>query len=145
MHAIAARWRDTTGRMDVQGDCSPDRPRSDILIEYALGQMEKFSSPRAVALMRMTVSECLRDRDFALQIYDDMHLPMIELMADRFRQWADEGSMRVDDPQEAAHLFMSIIIGDSVVGKLSGLDERVMSETQLRWRLQPFLTYFQIR
>lgn len=44
---------------------------------FALSHRDLLRSPRSVALIRMLVSECLRDRDFAIQIYRDLHLPAI--------------------------------------------------------------------
>ena len=144
LHAIAARWREGSVWKAVRADVAPEQSRTDILIGYALGHIEKFNSPRAVALMKMLVSECLRDRDFALQTYNDMLLPMIALLADQFRAWRDDGGMQVDDPEEAAHLFLSTIFGDSMLSKLAGLDDAVLNEAQIRWRLKPFFAYFQV-
>lgn len=145
LHALAARWLDEAmaARMGRAGD-SPMSNR-DILMSYVGTECEMQRSPRAIALMRMLVSESLRDRDFALQTYRNLHLPAIRELADLFTRWTADGDATVDDPEGAAHLFFSIISGDSMLGILAGVEDGVLDGAQIVWRLQPFFAHFGIR
>lgn len=144
LHAIATRWRDQAvlGRMER----SPVGAQSnrDTLMSYVTSELEFRRSPRAVALMRMLVSECLRDRDFALQTYRDLHMPTIRELSDLFADWTAAGEARIDDPEAAAHLFASIISGDTILNTLAGIDDGTLDEAQILWRIQPFLSHFRI-
>lgn len=111
---------------------------------YVRKERDIWESPRTVALMHMLVSECLRDRDFALQIYRNLHLPFIARLSELFAQWTKAGEARIDDPDAAAHLFLLIVSGDMSSSKLFGLEEGMPDEAQIRWRLQPFVTFFGI-
>ena len=144
LHAIAIRWRDemTAERTDpgpVHG-----RSNIDTLMDYVRKESLLWEAPRVVALMRMLVSEGLRDRDFAVQTYRDLHLPFIAELSGLFAEWAAAGSARIDDPEATAHLFVSTISGDMMLSRLFGIEDGILDEAQIRWRLQPFIDHFGI-
>lgn len=144
LHAIAIRWRDEAmlGRSDQP--VSGARSNIDTLMDYVSRECEFRRSPRAIALIRMLVSECLRDRDFAQQTYRDLHMPAIDELSGLFADWTAAGEAEVDDPEAAAHLFISILTGDSLLSTLSGVEDGILDEDQIRWRLRPFLAHFRI-
>lgn len=144
LYAIAARWRDETVAQRVDRVADGPLSNRDILMSYVSGECNMLRSPRAVALMRMLVSESLRDRDFALQTYRDLHVPAIAELAGLFAEWTAKGEAAIDDPEAAAHLFFSIISGDSMLSTLAGVEDGVLDEAQIRWRLQPFFAHFGI-
>lgn len=144
LHAIASRWGDETALEPVDRDATPHQSNAEVLTRYARRQCEMMRSPRAVALMRMLISESLRDREFALQIYRDLHIPAVEEMSALFAKWAAAGQARIDDPEAAAKLLLSIVIGDSMLHTLAGLEDEWLDNDQLDWRLQPFLSHFKI-
>ena len=144
LYAIAARWRDKMTDEAIAADAAAPQSPADMLMRYACHRSRTFNSPRAIALIRMVVSESLRDRDFALQTYRDMHLPAIRDLSHLFAEWTAAGKARIDDPQAAAEMFLSLIAGDSILSTLTGVADGVLSEEQIAWRLRPFLTYFQI-
>ena len=91
------------------------------------------------------MSESLRDREFALQIYRDLHLPAIAELTELLAGWAAAGHAEIDDPQAAAKLFLDTIVGDSMLNTLAGVEDEWLDRDQIDWRLQPFLSYFKIR
>ncbi len=143
LRAIAIRWRDETIQRRAEHGIVSGKPIRDILIDYARDEIDMWQSPRSVALVRMLVSESLRDRDFAIQIYRDIHLPFVAHLSDVFANWGASGAARIDDPDAAAHLFLSIISGDTL-RRILGFDAGVMDETEIRWRMKPFFKYFSI-
>ncbi|RYD40568.1 MAG: hypothetical protein EOP63_17520 [Sphingomonadales bacterium] len=66
---------------------------------------------------------------------------MIEL----FAEWAATGRAQIDDPKAAARLFFNIVVGDSMLNTLMGVEEQWLDRDQIDWRLQPFLSHFKIR
>lgn len=144
LHAIAIRWRDETMLERMERAQEEAQSNIDILMDYVSRECEFRRSPRAIALIRMLVSECLRDRDFALQTYRDLHIPAIDELSALFADWTAAGEAEIDDPEAAAHLFMSILTGDSLLSTLSGVEDGILDEAQVRWRLQPFITHFKI-
>lgn len=145
LHAIAIRWRDETTE-ERTGCCASGASHSnvDMLMAYVRRECDVWQSPRSVALMRMLVSECLRDRDFALQTYRDLHLPFIAELSDLFAAWTAAGEADIDDPAAAAHLFLSIVTGDSMLSRLAGVEDGILDEEQIWWRLRPFISHFRI-
>jgi AcrR family transcriptional regulator len=142
LYAIVARWRDEAiQEPDVSGASGS---AADVLMNYAYHKCRRLNSPHAIALLRILVSECLRDRDFALQTYRKMHLPAVRELSDMFAEWTAAGKAEIDDTEAAAELFLSLIAGDSMLNLLVGVRDGVLDETQIAWRLRPFLTHFRI-
>ncbi|MGN6692113.1 MAG: TetR/AcrR family transcriptional regulator [Sphingopyxis sp.] len=144
LHAIAIRWRDETMLERMERAGAGAQTNIDILMDYVSRECDFRRSPRSIALIRMLVSECLRDRDFALQTYRDLHMPAIDELSALFADWTAAGEAEIDDPEAAAHLFMSILAGDSLLSALSGVEDGILDEAQVRWRIQPFITHFKI-
>ncbi len=145
LHAIATRWCDEAMLRSLDDETTRALSSVDTLKAYAHRQSELMESPRAVALMRMLISESLRDREFALQIYRDLHVPALEELTGLFAEWAATGRAEIDNPEAAARLFFDIVVGDSMLNTLMGIEETWLDHDQIDWRLQPFLLHFKIR
>lgn len=145
LHAIATRWCDEAMLRSLGNEATGGLSSVDTLKAYAHRQSELMESPRAVALMRMLISESLRDREFALQIYRDLHVPALEELIELFAEWAATGRAEIDDPKAAARLFFDIVVGDSMLNTLMGVEAEWLDRDQIDWRLQPFLSHFKIR
>lgn len=144
LQAIAIRWRDQliTRRADLQADLPLSNRQ--ILMAYVQSECEAMRSPRTVALTRMLVSEGLRDRGFAMQIYNDLHLPALRELSDLFAAWTASGVAQIPYPEAAARLFLAIVSGDSMIAILAGVSDGLADEAEIEWRLQPFLAHFAI-
>ena len=64
LHAIAVRWRDEKMQGRVNQVEASDASAVDILMGFVRREIGLWQSPRTVALLRMLVSEGLRDREF---------------------------------------------------------------------------------
>lgn len=144
LHAIAIRWRDETTQGRINRVDTSGRSAVETLMDFVRSELDLWQSPRTVALLRMLVSEGLRDRDFALQTYRDLHLPFIAELSGLFAEWAVAGKAEIDDPDAAANLFLSTISGDMMLNRLFGVEDGMLDEAQVRWRLRPFLSHFKI-
>lgn len=144
LHALAIRWRDETKANRAEHCAGARRSNREILMDYARSERDVWRSSRAIALMRMLVSEGLRDRRFAVQTYDDLHAPFVAELANLFREWSEAGSAEIDDVEAAAHLFISTISGNTLLGSILGVDDAVLDIAQIRQRLAPFFVYYRI-
>jgi AcrR family transcriptional regulator len=131
LHAIATRWRDKMEDEPIISDPAASQSPADMLTNYGRHRCRSLNSPHTIALIRMLVSEGLRDRTFALQVYRDMHVPAIQLLSDMFAEWTAAGKARIDDPKAAAEMFLSLIAGDSILSTLTGVEEGMLSEEQM--------------
>lgn len=145
LHAIATRWSGEATLRSIDTESASGSSKVEILKGYAHQQGERMGAPRAVALTRMLISEGLRDREFAQQIYRDLHLPTLADLTTLFAEWAAAGEAEIDDPEAAARLFFDIVAGDSMLNSLVGLEDEWLGHDQIDWRLQPFLSHFKIR
>jgi hypothetical protein len=71
-------------------------------------------------------------------------MPAIRELSDLFADWAAAGEAEIDDPEAAAQLFVSTVSGDSMLSTLAGVEDGMLDEDQVRWRLRPFLSHFRI-
>ena len=144
MRAIACRWRDETVAGRVRRQDHSLFSRAQFLTAYAKSEYEVLHSPRAVALMRILMSECLRNRDFAARIFHDLHLPAIQKLSEHFASWTSAGEAFIPQPAATARLFFAIISGDRLLSTLVGIPDDVPDDSEIRWRLEPFFRYFKI-
>ena len=144
LRAIATRWSDETAFCPLDPAVTATMSHVDTLKSYAFRQSDAMQSPRAIALMRMLVSESVRVRDFAAGIYRDIHLPAIAELTELFTRWAAAGEADIDDPQAAAKLFLNIVFGDSMLNALAGIEEESLGREEIDWRLRPFISHFRI-
>ena len=144
LRAIATRWSDETAFCPLDPAATATMSHVDILKSYAYRQSDAMQSPRAIALMRMLVSESVRDRDFAVRIYRDLHLPAIDELTELFTGWAAAGQAEIDNPEAAAKLFLNIVFGDSMLNALAGIEEEWLCREEIDWRIQPFISHFRI-
>ena len=145
LRAIATRWCDEAMPRSLDDSVIGGLSTVEILKRYAHRQSELMESPHAVGLMRMLISESLRDHEFAMQIYRDLRVPALEELVDLFAEWAATGRAEIDRPEAAARLFFDIVVGDSMLSMLMGIEDEWLDLDQIDWRLQPFLTHFKIR
>ena len=136
--------RDEQDRCPAYGeDCAVTAP-SKLLRGYAHRLYAHVTSPRAIALKRIVITEALRDPGFARTLYEDIHLPSVRELARILRQLDEDGRATVDDPLAAAGLFFAIVMSDAQLRVLVEGDTGLLDPAALDWRLAPFLSHFRI-
>src|SRR3546814_1500236 len=120
---VVLRSCDEVVLLSVDDDGTGGVSRVEILKRYAHRQKERVESSHALALMRMLISESLRDHKFAMQIYVDLHVRAMEELIELFAEWAATGKAEIDRPDAAARLFFDIVVGDSMLNTLMGIEE----------------------
>lgn len=144
LRAIAEEWQAEAQYCPFQGT-EPDCPPSELLMAYASNWFAIMKAPRTVGLARMIILESFHDRDFAVGIYDQIHLPRITEVSNLFHRWAEKGIAKFSDPDAAARLFTSMIFADAHFKTLVGIDEGAMEKQQLEWSVRLFCDTFDIR
>jgi AcrR family transcriptional regulator len=124
-------------------DCATKSP-SELLRGYAHRLYAHVTSPRAIALKRIVITEALRDPVFARALYEDIHLPSVRELAEILRQLTDDSKAAVDDPLAAAGLFFAIVMSDAQLNALVEGNAALLDEAGLDWRLAPFMSHFRI-
>lgn len=143
LRAIAEQWRDEAQHCPFSDD-DVTMPPSAALANFARRKFDIMKSPRTVALARMIVTESFRDRDFAVGMYREVHLPTINQLANLFALWTREGLANFPDPAAAARLFNSMIFADSHFKTLVGIDEGDSEREQLEWSIHLFCETFEV-
>ena len=136
--------RDEHDRCPGYGQDCEVTPPSELLRGYARRVYGHVTSPRAIALKRIVITEALRDPEFARTLYEDIHLPPIRELAEILRRLDEQGKAKVDDPMAAAGLFFAIVMSDAQLRLLVQGDTSLFDAAALDWRLTPFLSHFQI-
>ncbi len=113
-----------------------------MLRQYAHQLHAHVTSPRAVALKRIVITEALRDPAFARSICEAIHLPSVLELAAIFTRLNQSGDAHIDDPKAASELFFAIVMSDAQLQIMTAGDTAVLDEAALDWRLVPFLSYF---
>lgn len=92
-----------------------------VLTDFGRVFLRMITSPRAVALMRVIVREAERMPEVGRIFFQSGPARHIGKLADYLRQAEIEGKLKVDDPMQAAFLFMSIIKAPFHLQQLCGL------------------------
>jgi AcrR family transcriptional regulator len=136
--------RDEQDRYPGYGQDCAVTPPSELLRGYAHRLYAHVTSPRAIALKRIVITEALRDPAFARALYEDIHLASVRELAGILRQLDEAGKARIDDPMAAAGLFFAIVMSDAQLRLLVEGDTSLLDPVALDWRLAPFLSHFKI-
>lgn len=107
-----------------------------------------LSSPTAVAMMRIMIAESLRDPVFARQFYCRGRDEVTQEVATLLSRWANAGRAAIDDPSEAAALFMATTLSDTQINAMvpaEGRTCRSIEHDRLAWRVEHFCKGFGIR
>jgi len=105
---------------------------------------EYFTSPRAVAFMRVVIAESLRDPEFARDFHRDVHLAFVHEIAAAFRKWSLGGRAAIDDPEAAAELFLATVLCDAQLKAMVGIPPESDERAGIDWRLACFMRHFAI-
>lgn len=117
---------------------------AEILTLLAHRLFDYFTSPRAIAFMRVVIAESLRDPEFARAFHRDVHMRFVHQIADKFRQWHDAGKARIDDADAAAELFLATVMCDAQLKAMVGIPPDPADRAGIDWRLACFMRHFEI-
>ena len=87
-----------------------------------------LTMPETAAILRILVSEGGRIPDIARAFFQVGPEKTVRWLADGFRDLAEAGRLRIDDPEAAAHAFIGMMVGDLLTRRLILPDESVSME-----------------
>lgn len=118
----------------------------EVLLEIALGTQRYLTNPEMIRFMRFVIGESLRSPEFGERFFQSVHVIFIDRYAGLFRDWNDQGVLKVTDPELAARQFISLILHDLHVRAIYRGPTQCSEEPDLREAQQAvavFLAYYQ--
>jgi len=103
-----------------RGEKADEEPRA-ALLRFALAYRERVLSDEGIAMFRTLVAEIPRFRTLARAIYQGGPGETAARLADYLGKAMAAGRLRRDDPQFAAELFMSMLVGLDRIKRLYGV------------------------
>ena len=89
-----------------------DGPPGDVLRELGTSYLEQLLDPDALALYRVVLGESAHMRHLGPAIFRAGPETATDALAARFASWAERGTLALDDPRQAAALFLAMVEGD---------------------------------
>ena len=117
-------------------------PPRRILEEFAIRYLAFATNPRKIAVMRLVIMESLNDPDFGAAFDNDMQMKYVAHIATLFENWNARGLAQVDRPQQAADLYLAILLGNLPIRFMLGRLVEEPSREDTIWRLSGFLDRF---
>lgn len=109
------------------------------LTNIARLRIEEVRSANGLRLQRIIATESYRFPDLYMLAYERGALPAIRFLADLLARETAAGRLAVADPENAAHLFMSMVVSGPVRVIVAGSD---LSDAEIDRRLHVAVTLF---
>ena len=126
--------RDLASRVLVQLEGAPDDIRASLL-RFAVAYRSRVLSAEGIAMFRILLSEIPRFRTLARAVYEGGPGETARALAAHLRRAMDAGRLRRDDPQFAAELFMSMLVGVDRIKRLYGVARFVEADVRRASRI----------
>lgn len=117
-------------------------PPRRILEEFAIRYLAFATNPRKIAVMRLVIMESLTDPDFGEAFENDMQMKYISHIATLFENWTARGLAQIDRPQQAAELYLAVLLCNLPIRFMLGRPAEKLSRADTIWRLSGFLDRF---
>lgn len=101
-------------------------------------------SPHTIAFARVVIDASLKDPDFGRAFYSDIHVALVEWLADMFCEWKAAGKANINDPAAAADLFLAMVMCDAPIKAMLGQPPERTDHATIDRRLAPFITHFHV-
>ena len=117
-------------------------PPRRILEEFAIRYLAFATNPRKIAVMRLVITESLTDPDFGEAFDNDMQMKYVAHIATLFENWNARGLAQIDRPQQAAELYLAVLLCNLPIRFMLGRLVEKPSREDTIWRLSGFLDRF---
>jgi TetR/AcrR family transcriptional repressor of mexJK operon len=112
--------RELSTRVLVHLESEPGDLRASLL-RFAVAYRSRVLSSEGIAMFRTLLSEMPRFRRLARAVYEGGTGGTARALAAHLRKAMDAGRLRREDPQFAAELFMSMLVGVDRIKRLYGV------------------------
>jgi len=92
--------------------------------------------------MRLVITESLTDPDFGEAFDNDMQMKYVAHIATLFENWNARGLAQIDRPQQAAELYLAVLLCNLPIRFMLGRLVEKPSREDTIWRLSGFLDRF---
>lgn len=124
---------------------SGDDP-AKVLRALSLVLHKQMTSPKWIALLRVIISESLRNPEFARRLDQGARVQVHEQMASLFRRWLDEGRIPADeDPAELAEMFLGMIVHDFQLRVIIHLADNELTPERVLRRVDRFIRFIELK
>lgn len=135
------------GREALENEMAQIESAAEILRMIADRVLLRMTESRAIAILRIVISESMTDPEFARDFYREVHLQRVAEVAGLFREWNEDGRAQIDEPEAAAELYIAMVMGDAelkaMLGDRNDLDLGALKK-RLNWRIDIFIQHFKI-
>jgi TetR/AcrR family transcriptional repressor of mexJK operon len=124
------------------GEDPLDRAPDDLLVDLGIRFIETVTTPDTLGVYRLVVSEGIFMKELAEQFWENGPARSRALLARYFEQQVRRGTLRLADPEQAAHQFWGMLLGNFQFQCLLGLraaPDRAETEAYVRAAVARFL------
>ena len=100
-----------------------DRPPDEVLVEVGIRYLETLTTPDGLGLYRLIVAEGIFMRELAERFWEMGPVQTRALLAGYFEQQTRRGTLRLQDPVQAADQFWGVVLGYFQLQCVLGLRE----------------------
>jgi TetR/AcrR family transcriptional repressor of mexJK operon len=137
---VAERCRTIFG--PLCGDDLLDQAPDDVLVDLGIRFIETVTTPEALGVYRLVVSEGIFMKELAEQFWENGPARSRALLARYLERQVRRGALRLADPEQAAHQFWGMLLGNFQFQCLLGLrpaPDRAETEAYVRTAVARFL------
>lgn len=117
-----------------------DARLDDVLLDIARRMLATALTPEAVAISRIIMSQAVRFPDLARLVHTEGSQRKVASLSELLRVYAAKGEIAVEDPEMAAELFTSLVIGRQTRLAILGIEvDRAHLDRRLRAAVALFL------
>ena len=120
---------------------STSEPPEAALTRFGLHFLHTLMEPETAAILRTLVSEGTRIPDIAASFFRIGPDIVSSRFADDLRRLAEAGTLRIPDPEAAAHAFIGMIIGSLLLPRLV-LPDAAVSDAELERHVRQAVALF---
>jgi TetR/AcrR family transcriptional repressor of mexJK operon len=100
-----------------------DRPPAEVLVEVGIRYLETVTKPDSLGVYRLVVAEGVSMKELAERYWEMGPGHTRALLAEYFEQQTRRGTLRLQDPEQAAYQFWGMLLGKFHMQGLLGLRE----------------------
>jgi TetR/AcrR family transcriptional regulator, mexJK operon transcriptional repressor len=100
-----------------------DRAPDDVLVDVGIRLLKAVTTPEALGLYRLVVAEGVFMKELAERFWAMGPAHARAFLAEYFEQQTRRGTLRLHDPEQAAHQFWGMLLGNFQMQCLLGLRE----------------------
>lgn len=100
-----------------------DRSLDEVLVDLGIHYLAAVTAPEALGLHRLVVAEGVFMKELAERFWEMGPARARALLAGYFEQQTRHGTLRLQDPEQAAHQFWGMLLGNLHLQCLLGLRE----------------------